>query len=59
MTPEPETEDRRQSERRRGEPHTDEAPASRPNDEVPANRREDPTRTDRDNEQERQDRRGS
>lgn len=59
MNNEPDTEDRRRQDRRRGDPHDDETPVSRPNDEVPANRREDSTRTDRDDEQERKDRRGS
>jgi hypothetical protein len=59
MNNEPEKEDRRREDLRRGDPHSVETPISRPNDEIPANRREDPKRTDRDDEQERKDRRGS
>jgi hypothetical protein len=59
MNNEAETEGRRRQDRRRGDPHNDETPVSRPNDEVPANRREDSKRTDGDDEQERKDRRRS
>jgi hypothetical protein len=59
MNNQPEKDDRRREDLRRGDPDNDETPVSRPNDEIPANRREDPKRTDRDDEHERKDRRGS
>jgi hypothetical protein len=59
MNNQPEKDDRRREDLRRGDRDNDETPVSRPNDEIPANRRQDPKRTDRDDEHERKDRRGS